>query len=104
MGTPDHLTCPLRNFYAGQETAVRTGCGKNRLVQNWEKRTSRLYIATCLFNLYTEYLIQNPGLDKVQAEINIARRNSNNLRHGVDTTLMAESARNLPLDEGQRGG
>ena len=61
-------------------------------------------LSPAFFNLYTEYFIQNPGLDKVQAEINITRRNSNTLRHGADTTLMAESARNLPLDEGQRGG
>ena len=93
MGLPDHLTCLLKP-YAGQEAAVRTGHGKNRLVQNWERRTSRLYIVTCLFNLYTEYIMQNPGLDEVQAEIDIARKNSNNLRQAVDTTLMAESAKN----------
>ena len=59
--------------------------------QNWEKSTSKLYIVTCLFNLYAEYIVRNAGLDKAQAGIKIARRNINNLRYADDTTLMAES-------------
>ena len=61
------------------------------MVPNWEKSTSRLYIVTCLFNFYAEYVIQNAGLDEAQAGIKIAGRNINNLRYTDDTTLMAES-------------
>ena len=63
----------------------------NRVVPNWERSTSRLYLSFCLFNLYAEYTLQNAGLDEAQAGIKIARRNINNLRYAVDTTLMAES-------------
>ena len=61
------------------------------LVPNWERSTSRLYVVTCLFNLYAEYILRNAGLDEPQSEIKIARRNINNLRYADDTTLMAES-------------
>ena len=95
MGIPDHLTCLLRNLYAGQEATVRTGHGPT----DWFKRgkgVSQGYILSlCLFNLYTEYILRNAGLDKAQARIKIARRNFNNLRHADDTTLMAESEEEL---------
>ena len=68
---------------------------ENRLVPNRERSTSRLYIVTCLFNLYAEYIMRNGGLDKAQAGIKIARRNINNLRYADDTTLMAESEEEL---------
>ena len=75
MGVPDHLTCFLRNLYARQETTVRT-----RLVPSWERSMSKLYIVTCLFNLYAEYIMWNARLEEAQAGIKIARRNINNLR------------------------
>ena len=71
MRIPDHLTCLLRNLYSGQEATVRTWTWNNRLVPNWERSTSRLYIVTCLFNLYAEYNIRNAGLDEVQAGVKI---------------------------------
>ena len=95
MGIPDHLTCLLRNLYAGQEVTVRTEDWNKRLVPNWERNTSRLYIVTLLFNLYAEYIIRNAGLDEAQAGIKISGRNINNLRYGDDTTLMAESKEEL---------
>ena len=72
----------------------------NRLVQNWQRSTSRLYIVTLLFNLYTEYIMQNARLGEAQAGIKITQRNINNLRYAEDTTLMAESKE--LLDEGER--
>ena len=69
--------------------------GKNRLVPNWERSTSRLYTVLCLFNFYAEYIMQNAMLDEAQARIKIASRNINNLRYADDTTLMAESAEEL---------
>ena len=92
-GIPDHLTCLLRNLYAGQKATVRTGCG-TRVVPNWERSTSRLYIVTCLFNLYAEGIMQNAGLNGAQAGIRIAKRNINNLRYAVDTTLWQKVKRN----------
>ena len=91
MGIPDHLTCLLRNLYAGQEETVRTGHGTTDWSQIGKKSTSRLYIVTCLFNLYAEYIMRNAGLEEAQAGINIAGRNINNLRYADDTTLMSES-------------
>ena len=96
MGIPDHLTCLLRNLYAGQEATFRTG-----QEQQTDSKLGKEYIkAVCilspyLFNLYAEYLMRNTGLDKAQAGIKIARRNSNNLRYADDTTLMAESEEEL---------
>ena len=95
MGIPDHLTCPLRNLYAGQEATVRTGHGK----MNWFKirkgvRKSCI-LSPCLFNLYAEYIMRNAGLDEAQARIKIAGRNINNFRYADDTTLMAESEEEL---------
>ena len=85
MGKPDHLTCLLRNLYAGQEVTELDM--DNRLVPNRE----RLYIVTCLFTLYIEYIMQNARLGETQAGIKIAGRNISNLRYADDTTLMAES-------------
>ena len=96
MGTPDHLVCLLRNLYAGQEATVRTGHGTtDRLVPNWERSMSRLYFVTLLINLYAEYTMQNARLDGAQARIKITGRNINNLRYADDTTLMAESEKEL---------
>ena len=91
MGIPDHLTCLLRNLYAGQEATVWI----NGLVPNWESGMLRLYIVTFLFNLYSEYIVWNARLDEAQAGIKIAGRNINNLRYADDTTLMAESEEEL---------
>ena len=91
---PDHLTCLLRNLYAGQEATVRTRHWNNRLVPDWERSTSRLYIVS-LFNLHAEYIIRNAGLDEAKAGIKTAGRNINNLRYSGDTTLMAEREEEL---------
>ena len=94
MGITDHLTCLLRNLYAGQEARVRNGNG-TRLIPNWERSTSRLYIVTVLINLYAEKIMGNARLDEAQAGIRVARRNINNLRYADDTTLMTESEEEL---------
>ena len=90
MGIPDHLTCFLRNLYAGQEVTVRTGHG----TIDWfpiGKGECKVYILSpCLFNLYAEYIMRNAGLEEAQAGIRIAGRNINNLRYAEDTTFMAE--------------
>ena len=101
MGIPDHLTCFLRNLYAGQETTVRTGHGKtdcSKLGKEYIKAVCIL--SPCLFNLCAEYILQNARMDEAQAGIKIAGRNINNLRYADDTTLMAESKE--PLDEGEK--
>ena len=85
MGIPDHLTCLLRNLYAGQEATVRTGHGTDWL------KIGKGVLSPCLFNLYAEYITKNAGLDEAQAGIKIAGRNINNLRYADDTTLMSES-------------
>ena len=91
MGIPDHLTCLLRNLYAGQEATVRTGHGTMNQFQI-EKGICQGYILSpCLFNLYTEYIMQNARLDEAQSGIKIARRNINNFRYADDTSLMAGS-------------
>ena len=90
MGIPDHLTCLLRNLYAGQEATGRTAHGTTDWFQI-EKGVCQSYILSpCLFNLYAEYIMRNTGMDEAQAGIKIARRNINNLRYADDTTLMAE--------------
>ena len=95
MGVPDHLTCLLRNLYAGQEATVRTGQGTTDWFQI-EKGIPQSYIlSSCLFNLYAEYLMRLTGLEEAQAGIKIAGRNINNLRYADDTTLMAESEQEL---------
>ena len=95
MGIPDHLTCLLRNVYAGQEATVTTGHGTTDWLQ-FEKGVCQGWILSpCLFNLYAEYIMRNTGLDEAQAGIKIDRRNINNLRYAGDTTLMAESEEEL---------
>ena len=104
MGTPDHLTCLLKNLYAGEEVTVRTGRGTTDWFQIRKGVHQGCILLPCLFNLYTEYIMRNAGLDEAQAGIKIAGRNINNLRYADDTTLMAESKEALePLDESERG-
>ena len=91
MGIPDHLTCLLRNLYAGQETTVRTGHGTIYWFQIGKGVRQGCILSPCLFNLYAEYIMRNAGLEEAQAGIKIAGRNINNLRYADDTTLMAES-------------
>ena len=91
MGVPNHLTCLLRNLYAGQEATVRTGHGTTDWFQIGKGVRQGCILSPCLFNLYAEYLMRNTGLEEVQAGIKIAGRNINTLRHADDTTLMAES-------------
>ena len=91
MGIPDHLTCLLRNLYAGQEATVRTGHEKTDLFQIGKGVPQGCILSPCLFNLYAEYIMRNAGLDEAQAGIKIAGRNINNLRYADNTTLMAES-------------
>ena len=95
MGIPDHLTCLLRNLYAGQEPTVRTGHGTTDWFQIGKGVHQGCILSPCLFNLYAEYIMRNAGLDEAQAEIKIAGRNINNLRYADDTTLMAESEEEL---------
>ena len=94
-GIPYHLTCLLRNLYAGQEATFRTGHGTTDWFQIGKGVHQGCILSPCLFNLYAEYIMRNAGLDKEQAGIKIARRNINNLRHIDDTTLMAESEEEL---------
>ena len=95
MGIPDHLTCLLRNLYAGQEATVRTGHGTTDWFQIGKGLRQGCILSPCLFNLYAEYITRNSGLDEVQAGIKIARRNISNLRYTDDTTLMKESEEEL---------
>ena len=93
MGIPDHLTCLLRNLYAGQEATVRTG------TTDWSQIGKGVHqgciLSPCLFTFYAEYIMRNAGLEEAQAGIKIAGRNINNLRYADDTTLMAESEEEL---------
>ena len=95
MGIPDHLTCLLRNLYAGQEAIVRTGHGTTDLFQIGKGVCQGCVLSPCLFNLYAEYTMQNAGLDEAQAGIKIVGRNINSLRYADDTILMAESEEEL---------
>ena len=95
MGIPDHLTCLLRNLYAGQEAAVRTGHGTTDWFQIGKGVRKGCILSPCLFNFYVEYIMRNAGLDEAQPGIKIARRNLNNLRYAYDTILMAESEEEL---------
>ena len=95
MGIPDHLTFLLRNLYAGQEATVRTGHGTTDWFQTRKGICQCCILSPCLFNLYAEYIMKNPGLDEEQVGIKIAGRNINNLRYADDTTLMAESEEEL---------
>ena len=95
MGIPDHLSCLLKNLYAGQDATVRTRHG----ITDWLKIGKAVHqgciLSPCLFNLYAEYIMQNARLYEVEAGIKIAQRNINNLRYADDTTLMAESEEEL---------
>ena len=91
MGIPDHLTCLLRNLYAGQEAKIRTGHGITDWFQIGKGVRQACILLPCFFNLYAEYIMRNAGLEGAQAGIKIAGRNINNLRYADDTTLMAES-------------
>ena len=91
MGIPDHLTCLLRNLYAGQEATVRTRQGTTDWFQIGKGLCQGYILSPWLFNLYAEYIMRNDGLDEAQAGIKIAGRNTNNLRYADDTTLMARS-------------
>ena len=95
IGIPDHLTCLLKNLYAGQEATVRTRHGTTDWFQIGKGVCQACILSPCLFNLYTEYIMQNPRLYEAQAGIQIAGRNINNLRYADDTTLMAESEEEL---------
>ena len=95
MGIPDHLTYFLRNLYADQEAIVRTGHGTTHWFQTGKGVRQGCIVSPCLFNLYTEYILRNIGLEEAQAGIKIAGRNINNLRYADDTILMAESEEEL---------
>ena len=95
MGIPDHLTCLLRNLYAGQEATVRTGYGTPDWFKIGKGVCQGYKLSPGLFNLYAEYFMGNAGLDEAQSEIKIAGRNINNLRYADDSTLMAESEEEL---------
>ena len=95
FGIPDHLTCLLRNLYAGQEATVRIGHRNNKLFPNRERSMSRLYTVTLLINFYAENIMWNARLDEAQTWIKIAGRNINNLRYADDITLMAETEEEL---------
>ena len=94
MGIPDHLTCLQRNVYAGQEVTVRIGHGTTDWFQIRKGVRQGYILSPCLFNLYAEYIMSNPGLDEAQAGIKIARRNINNFRYANDTTLMQKVKKN----------
>ena len=110
MGIPDHLTCLLRNLYAGQEATVGTGHGTTDRFQIGKGVRQGYILSPCLFNLHAEYIMRNARLDEAQAGIKIARRNINNLRYADDTTLMSESEEELKSllmkvkQESEKGG
>ena len=95
MGISDHLTCLLRNLYAGQEATVSTGHGTTDWFQIGKGVHQGCILSPCLFNLYAEYIMRNAGMEEAQARIKIAGRNINHLRYADDTTLMAESEKEL---------
>ena len=95
MGILDHLTCLLRNLFAGQEATVRTGHGTTDWFQIGKGVCQGCTLSPCLYNLYAEYIMRNAGLDEAQAGIKITRRNIKNLRYVDDTILMAESEEDL---------
>ena len=95
MGIPDHLTCLLRNLYAGQEATVGTGHGTTDWFQIGKGVCQGCILSPCLFNFYAEYIMRNTGLEETQAGIKITGRHINNLRYADDTTLMAESEEEL---------
>ena len=95
MGIPDHLTCLLRNLYAGQEATVKTGHGTTDWFQIRKGLHQGWILSLCLFNLYAEYIMRNARLEEAQTGIKISGRDINNLRYVDDTTLMAESEEEL---------
>ena len=95
MGITDHLTCLLRNLYAGQEVTVTTGHGTKDWFQIGKGVCQGCILAPCLFDLYAEYIMKNVGVEEVQAEIKTAEKNIDNLRYADDTMLMAESEEEL---------
>ena len=95
MGIPDHLTCLLKNLYAGQEATVRTGHGTADWFQIGKGVRQGCIVSPCLFNFYAESIMRNAGLEEAQTGIKIAGRNISNLRYADDTTLMAESEEEL---------
>ena len=95
MGIPDHLTCLLRNLYAGQEATVRTGYGTTDWFQIGKGICQGCILSRCLFNFYAEYIMRNAGLEEAHTGIKISGRNINNLRYADDTTLKAESEEEL---------
>ena len=95
MGIPDHLTCLLRNLYAGQEGTFRTGYETTDWFHIGKGVHQGYILSPCLSNLYAEYIMRNAGLEETQAGMKIAGRNINNLRYADDTTLMAESEEEL---------
>ena len=104
MGISDHLACHLRNLYAGQEAAVRTGHGTTDWLQRGKGVCQSCILSPRLFNFYAEYIMRNAGLEEAQAGIKIAGRNINNLRYADDTTHIVESEEELKsLDESERG-
>ena len=94
MGMPDHLTCLLRNLYAGQEATVRTGHGTTNLFQIGKGVRQDCILSPCLFNLHAEYIMRNAGLEEAQAGIKIARRNINNLRYADEPPLWQKVKKN----------
>ena len=94
MGIPDHLTCLLRNLYAGQEATVRTGHGTTDWCKVGKGVRQVCVLSPCLFNLYAEYIMRNAGLEETETGIKIAGRNINNLRYADDTTLWQKVKRN----------
>ena len=104
MGTPDHLTCLLRNLYAAQETAIRIGHETMDWFQTGNGVHQGCILSPCLCNLYADYIMRNAGLDEAQAGIKIVGRNINNLRYADDTTLMINIEEELkePLNDGER--
>ena len=105
MGMPDHLTCLLKNLYAGQEATVRTGHGTTDWFQIGKGVCQGCILSPCLFNLHAEYIMRHTGLEETQAGIKIAGRNTNNLRYADDSTVMAEMQvrkRQLGLDMEQQ--
>ena len=95
MGIPDHLTCLLRNLYAGQEATIRTGHRTTDWFQIRKGVCQGCILSPCLFNLYEEYIMRNTGLEETPAGIKISGRNINNLRHADDASLIAESEEEL---------
>ena len=94
-GIPDHLTCFLRNLYVGQEATVRTLYGTTDWLKIKKGVRQGCLLSHCLFNIYAEHIMRNAGLDELQAGIKIGKRNINNLRYVIDTTLMVESEEKL---------